>query len=458
MLRKASSGPSHWSKDFVEHLRSVHFALIGASTAVILAAVSVKPYNSVTAVRQVSEIIELKKSWSPTFVLDRLTDPSEDPPYGSYADPYIDPLSHTGDYDLKGFGILGSVEWIGEHRKSPMSVVFVFPDLMFMMGRNWPIVRNWNPRADPGETLADFRRWWDGLLRSPTVLIPRGFSRKATLKRSPIPATSPTLESLRQPREKSARSYLPSSGYALLGALDTASNFEPSLLRVHLLLMGSGPSDVVWTTKPLELTYEGNFIDKDSSVNATIPIVTQWEVQLTQQKLAKCFPNWQLGRFDRSFWDLAQAAKGLEALELEDLRRIVSEDAARGSEVLEVFGFKFPVGRVTVWSTVVLWCIQLYFLVYLKQLSGKLDRTDPGWDVPWIGMDQSGLARFLLFITITFLPCVSLAFWGVRTFRQVNWFAVVNGLGFIVTLIFGVWCWKYRPQPKARISGESAEG
>ncbi len=178
----------------------------------------------------------------------------------------------------------------------------------------------------------------------------------------------------------------------------------------------------------------GEFIDdKDSTVSAIIPI-DYVEVQLTQRELFNFFPNWQPGGpFDTSFSDLAQEAKEkrLEALQLEELKRIVSEDAAKGSEVLELFGFKFPIGNVSLWSTVLLWCIQLYFLVYLKQLSGKLGPTDKGWDVPWIAMDQSPLARSLLLVTITFLPCMSLAFLGVRTFRQLNWFAVVNGLGFI---------------------------
>src|SRR5215472_12744194 len=35
---------------------------------------------------------------------------------------------------------------------------------------------------------------------------------------------------------------------------------------------------------------------------------------------------------------------------------------------------------------------QLYFFLYLGKLDGRLRPDDPGWDVPWIGMDCSKLA------------------------------------------------------------------
>ena len=141
-------------------------------------------------------------------------------------------------------------------------------------------------------------------------------------------------------------------------------------------------------------------------------------------------------------------------MDLEDLKRVVAEDAARGNEVLGVFGLKFPVGGAKVWSILVLLCIQLYFVVYLRQLSRrKLEQSDPGWDVPWIGMDQWWVARSLLFITITLLPFISLGSWGVITsLRQGHLWIVMRNIGFpslifgvLPSLILGVLSWHYRP-------------
>jgi hypothetical protein len=65
MSRTGILSPAHWSKDFVEHLRTVHFTLIGVATALILIVLSAKPYDPTVALRQIHQIIELKKLWSP---------------------------------------------------------------------------------------------------------------------------------------------------------------------------------------------------------------------------------------------------------------------------------------------------------------------------------------------------------------------------------------------------------
>jgi hypothetical protein len=59
-----SEVPAHWSKDFVEHLRTVHFALIAISAGLILLVASSREYNPVTALVQVDEIIDLRHQWS----------------------------------------------------------------------------------------------------------------------------------------------------------------------------------------------------------------------------------------------------------------------------------------------------------------------------------------------------------------------------------------------------------
>src|SRR5690348_3337895 len=64
-----SLGPEHWSKDFVEHLRTVHFGLIGISVALIVIVLSSPQYDPIVSLRQIHQIIELKKRWSPDWVV-----------------------------------------------------------------------------------------------------------------------------------------------------------------------------------------------------------------------------------------------------------------------------------------------------------------------------------------------------------------------------------------------------
>jgi len=59
-----TTAPAHWSKDFVEHLRTIHFALIVVSGGLIVLALSSQPYNTKAAYQQLEEIINLKTAWS----------------------------------------------------------------------------------------------------------------------------------------------------------------------------------------------------------------------------------------------------------------------------------------------------------------------------------------------------------------------------------------------------------
>jgi hypothetical protein len=439
------SDPPHWSKDFVEHLRTVHFALIGACAAVILAAASVKPYDPANAVTQVNEIIELQRLWGPKFVT-RLGETyfCQRELRSAHT---IDPLGPPFDYYPEPVGMLGTLEWIGlgtpgdvPRRTSPTKVVFVFPKLtIFDAKTHSGYIDGDNGRRDVWDefpkTLADFHWWWDYLMQSPTIVIPLSFTREPIIHVS-------------NPKPLRGAEYGFDYAKTLLSTVGPASAFEASLPRIQLFLMPEG-GDPFWFGRlpdPEKFLYHGILIADDFDV--MIPVATCGRLKLTQQKLVERFPNWQGGRFDQSFSDLARAAKGREALSLEDVQRIVSEDAGRGSEVLEIFGLKFPVSGVLAGGIpVILYSIQLYFFVYLRRLSEKpLEQSDPGWDVPWIGMDQSRLARCILFATIILLPCLSLGYWGYRTsLQQGNLWVVVKIMGFIPALIFGILSWNYRP-------------
>jgi hypothetical protein len=63
--------PAHWSKDFVEHLRTVHFALIAVSAGLILLVLSARKYDAIVALVQIEEIIDLQKQWSPQWIIER---------------------------------------------------------------------------------------------------------------------------------------------------------------------------------------------------------------------------------------------------------------------------------------------------------------------------------------------------------------------------------------------------
>ena len=221
--------------------------------------------------------------------------------------------------------------------------------------------------------------------------------------------------------------------------------------------------------------YQGSFPTSVANKSETFGIVVTGfgESRMDQTSLVVFFKNWRRGDFNRSFSDLTLAARDLGSLELEDISKIVDSEATRDVDVFEVLGLKIPIAQLAAWGSIVVLGIQIYLLLFLKQLSGKLGAEDPGWDVPWIGMDQTKFAQRMLFLTLVLLPCIAVAVLGGRAISlmvadysdpEVWWKltmsrqqGIVLGLrSFLVAAVFTAACvlsarsWKYRPKTVQR--------
>jgi hypothetical protein len=60
-----SAMPVHWSKDFVEHLRTVHFALIATAVALVIVALTTKPYSTAVAKNEFHRLRGFMRNWTP---------------------------------------------------------------------------------------------------------------------------------------------------------------------------------------------------------------------------------------------------------------------------------------------------------------------------------------------------------------------------------------------------------
>lgn len=428
------SSAAHWSKDFVEHLRTVHFTLIAVAIGLILIVVSAKPYNAAVALREIHQIIELKKMWSVKWIMGRGIKKQI-------------PESGTS-FGIEGLPVR-SLAAIGETDDSePVSTLFTEPTVLRSLSDlssmdNFPIVQergfigkvrdaripfsiqqywlqeppdpDWSPETFP-VTLADFGQWWNRLGQSGfRVVFPRSLFE--------------------------LRGYcLTASGRADVGSLEASG--PPRLSDVSLDL------SIQYDT----LTYSG----VGEIGICSFPVRRFVYAEVSQRMVAHQFKNWRVGPFDSSFPDLAQATHDLETLELDDIEKFVSTEAAKGSEVFEAFGMKFPAGQITFWGIIVLLGVQLYFFVYLKQLVGKLSLADPGWDVPWIGMDTSVLAQLIFFLTVFLLPLLAMVMLGKQAIsaleRPIEWrsWTTAGAVGICAALIpvtiLAVLSWTCRPK------------
>jgi hypothetical protein len=317
--------PVHWSKDFVEHLRTVHFALIGAATGLILIVLSAKPYDPAIALRQIHQIIELKKMWSRDWLVGRGT-----VKYISFSTAESYPQS-SFDLSAVGTGQLGFPQPLGEIAER------FYAEVLDKRGRQQGVVqfsvegesrwmqdfpRGWSAEAFPN-TLADFQKWWDFL---------EMHHYKAIF---PLTVAYTTGEAIAN------------GGPRLLPINESEGLQEKSPDRVSLALGFRGYAPI----------YGGS--GRFGSYSLSVERLSY--VEVSQESIVGQFRNWKVGPFNSTFTDLSHATRDLEGLELDDVERFMSSEAAKGTEVFEAFGMKFPAGQITLWGIVLLECSALLF-------------------------------------------------------------------------------------------------
>jgi hypothetical protein len=204
----------------------------------------------------------------------------------------------------------------------------------------------------------------------------------------------------------------------------------------------------------------------------TFPVIQLDKVRLTNKILAHYIGLKQEdGPFETVFRDLSEfsSTNGVESLSA--LESMLTRVDMSDTPVFEAFGLKFPADLATLGGIVILISVQVYLYIYLRRLQGTLKADDEGWDVAWIAMDSSRLARTLLFVTL--VPVLSLltlegetssrllrGYWSVwdgkgqlASIKGWHWTVDIRLLLMFVALILSSWlgalCWKYRPRLNA---------
>jgi hypothetical protein len=429
---------THWSKDFVEHLRTVHFTLIAVSVGLILVLFSSRPYNPATALVEIEGIIELQRVWSPTWLSQYGSTETQRTQHATQQ-----PLNLSLDL-LSDRLMLATIKPQKAMSDCPSKVILVFPSAMwYRKGDYSTAMYNADDALSPDDfpkTLMNFRDLWNALHQPLAFEAPKEIDVNGNL--------------MSQVKFESVGSVVLSQ----LSWSDLGASFERAPVTV-----------VTWDDKSghqfgLSATLRGK------KLSLFFPTTSYDHTTVDQENLVKYFKNWRTGSFDKAFYDLDQATREVGMLKLETLKTLIADEAAKGSQAFEAFGMKFPAGQITLWGIVALLGVQLYLFVYLKQLSDKLRPSDPGWDVPWIGMDQSRLGRIIIFVTMVLLPFAAMIvlgyyevshlthdYWAIAdqpcclAVRVSQWdksvlgevLAIISSIA--VSIALGALSWRYRP-------------
>lgn len=400
---KSQSFPEHWSKDFVEHLRTVHFSLVTVSVGLILL-LSSRSYDPKKAASEMDQIVRIAdKPILAEAKVDKYGENSTEVPYSSWFE---------GDSKWNRF--LFHFEGTNVFYCSDK---FSAPHLLKL--------------STSPHSINEFAQLWN-FFTAPVSL-------KSIVK---IGRIGHSYTSQHQEDTIAVKPWSPPSNEVDANVVDVSYNCDPS--------NGTGAVLKSWQGDYLFL-FNARMVEVDT------------RRELLYSKVAEA----AFRPFEYHFHDLAEATRGREDLDFGILAPQIYAEAGKGDEQLEAFGIKIPSNEITSWGIIALIGVQLYLLMYLKRLSNKLKPDDPGWDVPWMAMDESRMARTMLFVSLVLLPFAAALFiFSVplkglvgstsislasvyNSLRLLPWSLRVRdafiGLSCCLSVWLGLQCWKNRP-------------
>lgn len=383
---------THWSKDYVEHLRTVHFALVVACITLVLLSTSQTPNEIQIAHRQLREIrettssLKLDPSWIDKHVTLQLKKNEEH--LGQplpFPRPWLEPRNAN------------TLEITEGSRHTTLHFTFdrTYVLRLIASGRDdqdkdrvkiqeTPDV-NLAQMAD-ASTLSDFRSLWDAMDNNEFhIVIASGLQPTAYIRRTTIGPFA-------------------AAKVRFTNSLETRQRVVPFSLSTCIGLSKLEPHDVASASG--EFCYTALlFGEKLTLIN--IPVDGYMSFPFDgQSALIERNSTWQHGTFSYSFAQLDNISKDYQGLELSTIDRILTAEEKRTGERerFEAFGIKFPAEGTTRWGILLILGVQVYFWLHLRELSANLAPKDPGLEVAWIGIYRFPIARITMFISVVVLP------------------------------------------------------
>jgi hypothetical protein len=361
----------HWSVDFVEHLRAVHFGLIALCVILILVISGKRDAMLSKAINEAIEIEQLRDEWK---AVDDLFVRSG--PYG-YGVSKLDP-SFLIEFEssFKSFPSAG------------ITVRALSPSASKSVSHPW--IYNYESMKTAPRSLTEFRTLWNDLHNHATVRI--------AVINSPTECT-PWLQ--------------------LKSVTESRLYFSQSLVNdkcdmVNMMLPPKLPSaNTEWSLGKDKDKADRFFLEVDTEDIKTGRFEGELHATLTfrfttseisPDVLRGYFPDVGSGAYETAFPELVNESKGLEVINLSEMVNRLKDKQGKGDQNIEVIGLKLPNEDLNRWGIVLLLSVQFYFWLHLHELNKKIDGTSPGWDVAWIGMYSSLPAVITMWISTGALP------------------------------------------------------
>ncbi len=395
--RSPVPGP-HWTKDYAEHLRSIHFALIVVSAALIVLALSSSTSNIPEALRQIDGIAEVSKQWQEKWLEEAAARKvSGDSAAQLFTPPNAAVVLEVSDKSDKKF-----VERLDTSFTPPNWVVV--GEIMQLRGGDSGssnFVESYSssrPAAFVSRpvSLSGFKRIWDALYSGTYVQIAETLADKGYFVRGrgmvggKLSDVTDGLRSVEFARQRAPSNYDDDAVCSLRRLLSTVK-------------------------KTLDTSSEYAYActwDSWEHYALFLPIQRMRKVDLDGLEML-------VSRFDKNGYqpshrDFAHAFRALndltkdyQDLDINNFESILRSEQARSGESFEAFGIKFPGHGATAWGIVVILAIQTYFWIHLHEFKVKLDPKDPIGEIAWIGVYPSAASKLVFHLSAFVLPILA---------------------------------------------------
>ncbi len=363
----------HWSVDFVEHLRAVHFGLVTVSAALIILVSGSRDTRISRALTQATQIVEAESRW--TEVQSTL--------YLTAAQSVNLPTNRA---------YLVKVNATAVPSRGALITIDLTPEV-FAKYERWKF-SGADMEKSP-RTLSDFRTWWDKLHAGVEVLMPKlteyeGETCSLAIWTRDDKGKIDVLDMFNS-KECALKGFGPADITADSYAAKPALNFDAKLKVINMTA----------TASKIKTTL-------DSERNMTREIeVSVWHspqtTKMNETALQTIFPG-RTGSYDVAFRELAGVSGDLTTIDLRGVPARIQSMEPKGEQNIEAFGLKVPSADITRWGTILLLAVQFYFWLHLHELNRKIEPSSPGWEVAWIGVYKSTTAAISMFISVCVLP------------------------------------------------------
>jgi hypothetical protein len=445
--------PTHWSKDFVEHLRTVHFTLIALCVGLMVLASFPSTTQIKLAHEQIEQILNATRpsQWKPKFLLTEANNNRRDAIRADFNGTWQ--LNSDDSATLKYLISVTNpddapVQW------GPFSPRISFIGLPKKIGITYGIKEKLKaPLAEPQmlidvpSDLRSFKQLWDELAQGGQLPIPRltktcisgwiesqGRVGVEEILDTPISVRETPCKLIELDKKQTLES-------------NHFMDLQPNLLlrpfpiaKLHEVLRKFGHKD-----NPD--TWEDAFAEVQDYSNhgfsfVLLPIEQYFPVTFdTHTFLIRLIPEWK--DFDRrsfhdSFPQLDAVDTAFEDAPISSAERILRAEEQRSGDAFEAAGLKIPADVAVKFGTLLIFGVQLYLLIHLREFGNRIDR-EAGFEVAWIGVYTSSMARLMLILSLLALPACTV---GVLSYRallisesQWKW-AIWLGIGTAVATCF----------------------